>query len=117
MAASAIDLASACGPTLTLPSPASGRGFFKEGRLSGCMLSLLIDRDEVESGDSGIDQRHGLRRLTTVQSDHTHSTCPIRSAPLATIASRSKPSAMPLPSGMPWSRAARNDSSVPQPGP
>ena len=47
----------------------------------------------------------------------SQSTWAIRSAPVASIASRSKPSAMPAAGGMPCSRAARKSSSSGQSGP
>ncbi|CAN2535198.1 hypothetical+protein [Methylocapsa aurea] len=50
-------------------------------------------------------------RYVPVSATGVHSTCSIRSAPLASMTSRSKPSATPLAGGI-WASAARKSSSI-----
>lgn len=57
------------------------------------------------------------RSCTEGHSTGIHSTCSIRSAPEASIASRSNPSAIPDAAGMPCRSAARKSSSSAQSGP
>ena len=58
-----------------------------------------------------IDATRGARG----QDRGSHSTSSMRAAPAASMARRSKPSAMPAVGGMPWARAARKSSSTSQP--